>query len=60
MFLSVKRVLKPATYSVIGTYPTAEAAERQAELILLSRGSDVCLNIVQSEKGYTVQTVRWQ
>lgn len=60
MFLMNRRIPKPVTQSVVGTYPTAEAAERQVELFLLNRDTDACLNIVQSENGYTVRSVTWQ
>ncbi|PSJ81189.1 hypothetical protein [Neisseria iguanae] len=55
-----KQPLQPVPQSIIGTYPTVQAAERQVELFLLNRDADICLNIVQSEKGYTVQSVKWQ
>lgn len=51
---------KPVPVSVVGTYKTAEAAERQVALIMLNRNSEPCCNIVQTENGYTVQAVKWQ
>lgn len=60
MFLMSKPIPKPVPQSVVGTYPTAEAAARQVELVLLNSDSEPCCNIVQTEKGYTVQTVCWQ
>ncbi|EGZ50289.1 hypothetical protein [Neisseria wadsworthii] len=53
---------KPVPVSVVGTYPTREAASRQVDLFMKNHDLNVCANIVPSEKGtgYTVQAVKWQ
>ena len=45
--------------SIVGTYQTLQAASKQVDLLLLGH-KDVRVNIVPSEKGYTVHTVHAQ
>lgn len=54
---------KPVPVSVVGTYPTREAASRQVDLLFMrNHDLNACVNIVPSENGtgYTVQAVKWQ
>ncbi len=60
MFLMNRRTRIPVTESVAGTYPTMEEVEQLVDRMMLNSDSDVCLNIVRSEEGYTVQSVKWQ
>ena len=45
--------------SIVGTYQTLQASSKQVDLLLLGH-KDVRVNIVPSEKGYTVHTVHAQ
>lgn len=54
--------MKKTAYPVqtVGIYSTIQAASRQEDILMQRSSPDVCVNIVQSEKGYRVQTVVWK